>query len=199
MFIIFNRLAAIAGLVGAVAAGECGPSLADVPIGIELRRQYDAHGALTDVVFRDPSRPLLLAKAFLIDGGLSFDLKLEDGRGDPRALYGRDVVRLALHEFDGRVRYLRLIWLASLQPSDNLARYNELTGRGVEPDAAARDTWSGRMAARHGFTRARLLKQTGASGAYTYVSYAFERAEPPVAAGFVRSALARWIAAPDPR
>lgn len=57
---------------------------------------------------------------------------------------------------------------------DNLSAFNRLTAQGVSLEEAAFQTWTGRQAARNGFTKVEVIAD-GAPGAFTRVLAKFTR------------------------
>ncbi|WP_322755724.1 hypothetical protein [Frankia sp. Cas3] len=64
-------------------------------------------------------------------------------------------------------------WVSAM-PS-NLNTFNEMVGSGMNLEDAAASTFTGRMAARYGFTGVRVVKATGDLGRYTNVQVLFTR------------------------
>jgi len=65
---------------------------------------------------------------------------------------------------------------ASWQYGDNLAKFNELTAKGIKPEEAALQTWTGQQCQRHGFAREVKIVETSpkdSPGAYKTVKVHF--------------------------
>ncbi|MQS06854.1 hypothetical protein FNX48_006600, partial [Streptomyces sp. IF17] len=84
------------------------------------------------------------------DGILTMMMHNNPGSGSP--LRGKQMFDEVMGHFGGRVRGIQGIWVYG----DNLGGFNEAVRGGSSLVAAARNTWTGRQAARYGFT-ARLI------------------------------------------
>jgi hypothetical protein len=155
----------------AYGAADCGPHLGEVPLGVSVSPTYDAFGRLARLDFEDRARPELTASAVLYERQVTFDMHLGNSEGHPRALFGRDVCRIALHEFGPAVMTVRAVWLDGV----NLETNRRLVADGVAPARAAAATWTGRMALRHGFTRVEKVYAGEDPALPNYVRYNFER------------------------
>jgi hypothetical protein len=78
---------------------------------------------------------------------------------------------MAMTHFGSRVNAIQGNWFRGT----NLDEFNAMTGRGATAADAAAATWTGRMAARHGFGAVRSVTAIGVSGAFTRVTALFGR------------------------
>lgn len=84
---------------------------------------------------------------------------------------GHVIFKFFLDYFGPRVKAVLGNWQ---EDSDNLKTFNELIR--TKPLAeAALGTWTGRQAARHGFSNALILDMSGERGAYTRVTVEFQK------------------------
>jgi hypothetical protein len=123
---------------------------------------------------RDPAHPRFAVSASVENGELQFVMRTRI-QGGPRSalLRGHEQFQRVLAHFRGSFRAIRGSW----SYGDNLAEFNRLTGRGVSPQEAATQTWTGRQAGQAGYTRAVINPRgtEGTPGNYTKVSVTFER------------------------
>ena len=67
-----------------------------------------------------------------------------------------------MDHFGDAARGIRGNWL----DGDNLKTFNELTEQGISPEVAAAKTFTGKMAAEHGFTKVEIISTVGKPGQY---------------------------------
>ncbi|QFU86365.1 DUF6531 domain-containing protein [Amycolatopsis sp. YIM 10] len=102
------------------------------------------------------------------DGVLTLMIDRQDGA----PFSGRQLFDAAMQHFGDRVNAIEGNWVYG----DNLAAFNRRTGEGgMSPEEAAAQTWTGRQAARHGFTNVGEVNATGEPGNYKPVSARFNR------------------------
>lgn len=104
-------------------------------------------------------------------GELSITMRtvLEDGTRST-VLRGAEQFQRILNYFAGRFTSIKGSW----QYGTNLAKINELTGKGMSLEAAAAETWTGQQAAQAGYKAVRILNTQGTPGNYTSVQVRFE-------------------------
>lgn len=92
-------------------------------------------------------------------------------RNEGSPVSGREMFDMAMEHFGSRVRKIEGNWFHGT----NLNKFNEQTARGVPASVAAAQTWTGRQAARYGFTAVESVDARGTPGAYTRVTARFVR------------------------
>ncbi|WP_433064879.1 hypothetical protein [Dactylosporangium sp. CS-033363] len=104
-----------------------------------------------------------------LDGDGELMLMMARNEGSP--ISGRQMFDRVMEHFGGRVEVIRGYWVYG----DNLAAFSAAMRDGGTLREAARGTWTGRQAARHGFTRVKVpIADEGVNG-YTKVSALFRR------------------------
>ena len=131
------------------AAQPYGPSPGELPLNVTIEHLKDDRGLTHELILRDGENTRRYGRATLRRGRLYFSIWLRDEDSRSQNLYGRDVIRVALHEFGDRVRTVCTSW----SDGDNLTEYLAHRAERKSPRAAAADTWTGRTLARMGFTR----------------------------------------------
>lgn len=124
------------------------------------RHRLEAEAAISHGKFDD--KPRLTLNLFTRD---------KDGTRHP-LLRGSEQFEDILRFFEGEYVGINALWYEG----DNLAEFNRLTASGLKPEEAARQTWTGQQALKHGFTDVKFEKpQRGSPGAYRQVSVYFDR------------------------
>ncbi len=82
----------------------------------------------------------------------TFTFAIENFPQEGSVLRGKQMFDEALAHFGDRVQAVQGAWVFG----DNLARFNHAVDGGASLVAAAKQTWTGQQAARHGFTRVRI-------------------------------------------
>lgn len=113
---------------------------------------------------QDSSNPRLHAEGKVLGSSLFVSLrtKLENGQRST-LLSGEEQFQAILKFFEGKFTSIAGNW----QFGSNLAGLNELTAKGLPPEAAAARTWTGKQAARAGFERVEIVNVQGSPGKYT--------------------------------
>ncbi|WP_158710361.1 hypothetical protein [Streptomyces sp. NRRL F-5126] len=98
-------------------------------------------------------------------------LAIEKGPTTPR---GAQMFDDAINHFGAEnLNAIEGKWVRAM-PS-NLNTFNEMVRGGMSPEQAAGSTFTGKMAARHGFGNVQVTKAVGEPGAYTDVQVLFTR------------------------
>ena len=119
-------------------------TIEDMPEGYQLER------ATTESLFIvDRDDHTLQLNAELEDGELWFSVRTVDETGKKRTLCGRTLYDLMMRHFGSSVVAIAGFW----STGENLRVFLESLGSGDTPEDAARATWSGRQAMRHGFAK----------------------------------------------
>ncbi|WP_221937969.1 hypothetical protein [Nocardia otitidiscaviarum] len=122
---------------------------------------------------QDPTSPRLYSEGTVGPGGelyMTIRTQLENGQRS-ELLKGAEQFRAIMKFFEGEFTSI----LGNWQWGSNLARFNELTARGLSSEVAAAQTWTGKQAASAGYRAVRLLNAQGDPGAYTTVEVEFTR------------------------
>lgn len=146
------------------------PPIEDIP---PLPRLIDRSVPGEEYSVQDPTNPGLYAYGVISsDGELALDIRttLDDGQRSP-LLRGAEQFHAILKFFEGEFTSIIGKW----QWGSNLARFNELTARGVSPEIAAARTWTGEQAGKAGFRTIKVLSSEGDPGNYTDVQVEFTR------------------------
>jgi hypothetical protein len=107
--------------------------------------------------------------ASLKDGVL--DLAIEKGPTTPS---GAEMFTAAVDHFGvDNIEAIEGKWVQAMP--DNLNTFNELVGEGMSEEDATASTFTGKMAARFGFTTVQITKLVGEPGSYTNVQVLFTR------------------------
>ena len=106
--------------------------------------------------------------ADLDDDGI-LTLMMQRNQGSP--ISGREMFDRVMEHFGDRVNGVQGYWVYG----DNLAAFNAAVRGGDPLRSAARGTWTGRQAARYGFTRVKILVADENLDGFTRVSAMFRR------------------------
>lgn len=106
-----------------------------------------------------------------IDSDGILNTAIQAGDGTPN---GAKMFEDALEALGPRTRGIRGKWVAG-DMQDNLDSFNSGIQVGLDPEKAAMHTFTGKMAARNGFTRATIERTVGSIGEYTNVQVVFWR------------------------
>jgi hypothetical protein len=98
------------------------------------------------------------------------NLAIERGADTPS---GSEMFDEAMQAVGEHVRAIRGTWGSSMP--DNLNSFNGAINSGMDPEQAAFETFTGKMAARYGFTQATVENLVGEPGAYRYTQILFSR------------------------
>lgn len=108
-------------------------------------------------------------------GTLSLSFQLRDIEGNRSVfLSGKEEFQRIMEHFGKRVKRIQGTWLYG----DNLAEFNRLVGppHGLDVFEAAAQTWTGKNAAKYGYTEVKILKLTKSiRGDYNSVKVIFEK------------------------
>ncbi len=116
----------------------------DMPVGYRLDLATPATLRIVDI---DDVKMQIFAE--LESGQLWFPVRTEDEHGNKRTVRGHTLYDLMMRHFGSSVVFIAGFW----PEGDNLRVFLEEYMRGATPEVAARSTWSGRQAERHGFPR----------------------------------------------
>lgn len=123
----------------------------------------------------DSSNPRFQATGALTeDGVLTITMRTILNGVRSTVLRGSEAYQTIVRHFGSAVRAIKGSW----SYGDNLAAFNELTARGVSPEAAALRTWSGQQASSLGFGRVSVTSLEGTAGNYTKVEVLFTPGTP---------------------
>jgi hypothetical protein len=111
--------------------------------------------------------PTSYIKSNLNRGSLSFEIASSPGA----PLRGKEMFDMTMSYFGPAVKQVEGNW----RYGDNLKVFNELTAKNVSPIEAAKATWTGQQAARHGYTEASIKAIDGKKGDYYDVSVIFTK------------------------
>lgn len=132
----------------------------------------------------DVFEPGYEARFELKQGVLQSRIKTRDEKGRAKGIYAKNEFASALKIFKAGVHAVEGNWVdGELGSSDNLAAFNALTKAGLSAEQAALGTWTGRQAAKAGFTKVVLLPggkfmlEHQQPGGYTSMSVLFVRPE----------------------
>ncbi len=114
----------------------------DMPEGYLLER-----ATTESLLIVDRDDPTFQLYADLEDGEIWFSVRTVDESGKRRMLRGRTLYDLMMRHFGSSVVAIAGFW----PPGENLRVFHECLVLGDTPEDAARATWSGRQAVRHGF------------------------------------------------
>ena len=109
----------------------------------------------------------LLMAEIADDGLITFAV----GRPPGGQVRGRRMFDEMIRHFGERATGIRGTW----RYGDNLAEFNKRLSSGEDPQEAASKTWTGRMAAEHGFTEVEVLSKPSESGHYPSVDVIFSK------------------------
>ena len=121
----------------------------------------------------DAKNPELGIGAVLQSGDVTFEIRTVDKiSGDRETVRGSVLFDMMMRQFGIRVLSITGIWY----DGTNLDDLNRLSGSGLNLQEAAAQTWTGRQAARHGFTAVKLLEKIGSrAGMYPMAKFQFTR------------------------
>ena len=102
---------------------------------------------------RDVTDSQYYIRGTLVSGYLRFDVVAETAAGERGSVRGIEFFDAVMAHFGDKITAIEGDW-SDLFPelTANLRRFNELTALGIQYESAALQTWTGRMAERHGFT-----------------------------------------------
>ncbi|MBX3740248.1 MAG: hypothetical protein KF712_04610 [Akkermansiaceae bacterium] len=110
------------------------------------------------------------------DGVITYGIKTPAENSPVR---GKELFDRMMEHFGERVKAIRAEWYcddpADNDPRSNIHTANQLTSTGKAMDEAAAATFTGKMAARHGFTAAKVMETRGTPGNYTKVIVIFQK------------------------
>jgi RHS repeat-associated protein len=120
---------------------------------------------------QDPAHPRFYAKGNVTPRGeLSISIRTELESGQRSALLrGQEQFERIVKFFEGRFSSIKGSW----QFGKNLDKFNELTAKGVSPEAAAGQTWAAEQAAAAGFKKVTVENLQGTPGKYESVQVLF--------------------------
>ncbi|MEU3455089.1 ricin-type beta-trefoil lectin domain protein [Micromonospora sp. NPDC006766] len=104
-----------------------------------------------------------------LDASGNLTLMIERQAGSP--LSGSQMLDNVMAHFGDRVQSIQGYWVYG----DNLAGFNRAARAGQSLESAAAGTWTGRQAARHGFTNTTILVADAGESGFTKVSALFTR------------------------
>ena len=108
-----------------------------------------------------------------VDSQGILDTVITVGKGTPS---GSVMFQDAMDALGSNVKGIRGKWLSgSGELQDNLDSFNAGIQSGLTPQEAALNTFTGKMAARNGFTNAEIESTVGPMGEYTSASVVFSR------------------------
>jgi len=141
---------------------------ADMPSGYVL-----VVSTTSEVRIEDAADPDLFIEADdLVDGVLSFKIETERPDKSRSFVRGKVLFDLVMRHFGATVTAIKSYWTPG---STNLAIFNKLTAAGLSPERAARGTWTGEQADRHGFKTAAKVHTIGGPGYYGIAEFLFTR------------------------
>jgi hypothetical protein len=116
---------------------------------------------------REPGRYRGITATLSNDGILSFTIEA----GEHSPVRGTAMFDRMMEHFGEKVKAIEGTWVYG----DNLAAVNKLTGGETSLKDAAATTWTGKRAARHRFTKVKIVAAKGKPGRYVEVHVLFER------------------------
>ena len=126
----------------------------------------------------DTNDPRFSIHGDLVDGYLRFDVVAETIAGERGTIRGFEFFDAMMAHFGDTVTAIEGDW-SDLIPelTGNLDRFNEQTAAGSPQQQAALETWTGRMAVRHGFTSIEIKHALppDAEGSYREVLVQFRK------------------------
>lgn len=127
----------------------------------------------SDIEVRDATiRDLYIEGGLKADGTLTFKIQAFDlDTGQRGSVRGQTPFDLMMQHFGDGVLAIRGLWMEGT----NLEGFNRATAAGMTLSDAARQTWTGRQAVRHGFSTVVHGKMIGSAGYYGWVEMTFFR------------------------
>lgn len=155
--------------------------LAETPEA-ELTSSFDGVARSLAGAHYDVFEPGYEARFHLNKGVLQSRIKTRDEKGRAKGISAKNEFANALRIFTAGVRAVEGNWTQG-ELGDNLETFNELTKAGLGPEQAALGTWTGRQAAKAGFTKAvflpggKFMLKHQQPGEYTAMAVLFVRPE----------------------